>query len=95
MRNEKDATVALSGESADEVFGGYPWFHQEELLYVDKFPWLTNWKNTSSLLLNEVTKQCNPEHYINKRFHEAVHEVPTLEGESKNPRNNAKCFIYF
>ena len=52
-------------------------------------------ENTSSLLLNEVTKQCNPEHYINKRFHEAVHEVPTLEGESKNPRNNAKCFIYF
>lgn len=95
MRNEKDATVALSGESADEVFGGYPWFHQEELLYVDKFPWLTNWKNTSSLLLSDVTTQCNPEHYINKRFHEAVLVVPTLEGESKKKRNNAKCFIYF
>ncbi len=95
MRNEKDATVALSGESADEVFGGYPWFHQEELLYVDKFPWLTNWKNTSSLLLNDVSKQCNPEHYIHTRFHEAVLEVPTLKGKVKNPRNNAKCFIYF
>ena len=59
MRNEKDATVALSGESADEVFGGYPWFHQEELLYVDKFPWLTNWKNTSPLLLHEISNQCN------------------------------------
>lgn len=95
MRNEKDATVALSGESADEVFGGYPWFHQEELLYVDKFPWLTNWKNTSPLLLNEVSNQCNLENYIDTRFQEAILEVPTLEGESKNPRNNAKCFIYF
>ena len=83
MRNEKDATVALSGESADEVFGGYPWFHQEELLYVDKFPWLTNWKNTSPLLLNEVSNQCNLENYIDTRFQEAILEVPTLEGKVK------------
>ena len=83
MRNKKDATVALSGESADEVFGGYPWFHQEELLYVDKFPWLTNWKNTSPLLLNEVSNQCNLENYIDTRFQEAILEVPTLEGKVK------------
>ncbi|GAE39084.1 asparagine synthetase B family protein, partial [Bacillus mycoides] len=92
---KKDATVALSGESADEVFGGYPWFHQEELLYVDKFPWLTNWKNTSSLLLNDVTTQCNPEQYINKRFHEAALEVPTLEGESKKSAKQRQMFYLF
>src|SRR5438105_3377802 len=29
---KEDATVGISGESADEVFGGYPWFHDEAAL---------------------------------------------------------------
>jgi asparagine synthase (glutamine-hydrolysing) len=33
------STVALSGESADEVFGGYPWFHNAAA-HADTFPWL-------------------------------------------------------
>lgn len=92
---KKDATVALSGESADEVFGGYPWFHQEELLYVDKFPWLTNWKTTSPLLLHEVSNQCNLENYIDTRFQEAILEVPTLEGESKKSAKQRQMFYLF
>lgn len=92
---KKDATVALSGESADEVFGGYPWFHQEELLYVDKFPWLTNWKNTSPLLLHEISNQCNLKNYIDTRFQEAILEVPTLEGESKKSAKQRQMFYLF
>ncbi|MGW4368863.1 asparagine synthase (glutamine-hydrolyzing) [Nocardia takedensis] len=34
------STVALSGEAADEVFGGYPWFRDEGVLAADTFPWL-------------------------------------------------------
>lgn len=36
---KKGATVAISGEAADEVFGGYPWFHREEMLNAGTFPW--------------------------------------------------------
>ena len=36
---KKGVTVAISGEAADEVFGGYPWFHREESLNADTFPW--------------------------------------------------------
>ena len=36
------STVALSGESADEVFGGYPWFHDRGALEADTFPWLAS-----------------------------------------------------
>ena len=32
-------TVCLSGECADELFGGYPWYHREEILFEDTFPW--------------------------------------------------------
>ena len=35
---KQDFTVALSGECADEIFGGYPWFYQKELLEDDHFP---------------------------------------------------------
>jgi asparagine synthase (glutamine-hydrolysing) len=34
------STVALSGESADEVFGGYPWFHDRRAVDADTFPWM-------------------------------------------------------
>ncbi|WP_230623625.1 asparagine synthetase B family protein [Chromobacterium violaceum] len=34
------STVALSGESADEVFGGYRWFHDAAAVDGDTFPWL-------------------------------------------------------
>ena len=32
-------TVCLSGECADELFGGYPWFHRESMLDCGTFPW--------------------------------------------------------
>src|SRR5439155_1753983 len=35
----QQSTVALSGESADEVFGGYPWYHVPALLAAPTFPW--------------------------------------------------------
>ncbi len=35
----KQAKVALSGECADEIFGGYPWFQNEQLLRMELFPW--------------------------------------------------------
>ncbi|MGW1992135.1 asparagine synthase (glutamine-hydrolyzing) [Embleya sp. NPDC001921] len=37
----RHSTVALSGEAADEVFGGYPWFHDPAALAADTFPWLS------------------------------------------------------
>ncbi len=36
----KHSTVALSGESADEVFGGYIWFHLPEAVAAPVFPWI-------------------------------------------------------
>lgn len=46
--------VALSGECADEIFGGYPWFRDPEILSSQGFPWAQNVQQRASLLNPEV-----------------------------------------
>ncbi|GCE07409.1 asparagine synthase (glutamine-hydrolyzing) [Dictyobacter aurantiacus] len=84
---KEQATVALSGESADEVFGGYPWYHYEEILNINTFPWLAMMRRRRSLsspprlLSEEVMQKVSPFEYIARRYQEALAEVPRLEGE--------------
>ncbi|CAM4518755.1 MAG: asparagine synthase (glutamine-hydrolyzing) [Paenibacillus macerans] len=79
---KKGATVAISGEAADEVFGGYPWFHREELLNSGTFPWSVATGLRADLLAPEIREWIKPEQYIADRYSEAVAEAPKLEGES-------------
>jgi asparagine synthase (glutamine-hydrolysing) len=39
---KEEATVALSGEAADEVFGGYRWFHDPVAVSAPTFPWIAS-----------------------------------------------------
>lgn len=80
---KKEAAVALSGESADEVFSGYPWFYQEQFLDADMFPWNINQFYYTSILSDELKEIIHPKQYQNQKFQEAVREVPFLPGENK------------
>lgn len=79
---KKGATVAISGEAADEVFGGYPWFHRKELLEAGTFPWSIATNLRSSLLSPEIRSWIKPEQYVANRYEEALDEVPKLAGEN-------------
>lgn len=79
---KKHATVAISGEAADEVFGGYPWFHRDEMLNSGTFPWAVAPKLRASLLNAEISEWIKPLEYLHDRYAEAVNEVPTLAGET-------------
>lgn len=79
---KKNATVALSGESADEVFGGYPWFFNEDALANDTFPWVRMVRQRAQLLNPELSRLIRPEEYVAGRYREALDEVPRLKGES-------------
>lgn len=85
---KQDATVALSGESADEVFGGYQWFASEDLLNSATFPWIVEFGKTEvaheafSLLAPELLEIIQPGQYLAAKYREAVAEVPGLEGEN-------------
>ncbi|PKM78935.1 MAG: asparagine synthetase B, partial [Firmicutes bacterium HGW-Firmicutes-13] len=78
---KKEATVALSGEAADEIFGGYPWFHDEDVLREGTFPWIRSLNKRLSLLSPELIKYIRPEEYMEARYRETLAEVPRLPGE--------------
>ena len=83
------STVALSGESADEVFGGYRWFHTEEGQNATTFPWLTQFRaargnmfEPGMLFAPELGKALDLPGYLAERYASAVAEVQPLSGVS-------------
>ncbi|WP_240414411.1 asparagine synthase (glutamine-hydrolyzing) [Paenibacillus periandrae] len=79
---KKAATVAISGEAADEIFGGYPWFHKEETLKANTFPWSLATKDRVNLLSADFLDWVKPEQYVQERYRQALSEVPRLSGEN-------------
>ncbi len=79
---KKNHVVGLSGECADEVFGGYPWFHKKEAFEGHCFPWSPDLSIRTGLLIPEIADALQIEEYVNQRYEESIAEVPVLEGES-------------
>lgn len=73
--------VALTGECADEIFGGYPWFYRRELTQGEGFPWSKNMETRSLLLTKEAARVLGLEDYALERYRESVREAPCLPDE--------------
>lgn len=78
--------VVLTGECADEVFGGYPWFHREPFLSCNTFPWTPDLTPRTSLLQTDLLYELNPSDYVQRTYQNSLSECPRLEGESLNER---------
>ncbi|MEU7299428.1 asparagine synthase (glutamine-hydrolyzing) [Streptomyces sp. NPDC007189] len=80
------STVALSGESADEVFGGYLQFFDEEARRAETFPWLTtmgrHFGEDADVLRPDLSKSLDLENYIADGYRTAVAGIERLDGES-------------
>ena len=84
-----ESTVALSGESADELFGGYTWFYDSKAIETPAFPWLTNMGaifGGHEVLDSDLLSQLNLARFQAESYVQAVAETPTLPGEGATDR---------
>ncbi len=88
----KGATVALSGECADEIFGGYPWFHRPDMIAAATFPWSNTVAYRSEWLRPEIRDYIKPEAYAHARYEAALAEVPALPGEETTAARMREIF---
>ncbi|MCK2221084.1 asparagine synthase (glutamine-hydrolyzing) [Actinomadura sp. ATCC 31491] len=83
-------TVALSGEAADELFGGYLWFRNPAVRQAATFPWLTSgsarYFGGLALLDEGVKEKLDIPGYRADRYRDALAEVPVLAGEPAGER---------
>lgn len=75
--------VALTGECADEIFGGYPWLHRPELMEADTFPWSKNMETRKLLLSDDLIQGLDLDGYVRAAYEKTLSEVPRLPGEDK------------
>ena len=81
----QQSTVALSGEAADEIFGGYRQFHDPQIQRADAFPWVAigaPWSDASGYILTPALRSAlDLETYVQDRYVGAVAEVERLAAE--------------
>lgn len=91
---KKSYTVALSGECADEIFGGYPWYHREELLYRKGFPWATSTSERGELIRPEISAKLgmSATEYVSYCCAETLSEVEYSDYDSKKDRRMREMY---
>lgn len=79
---KKRHTVCLSGECADEVFGGYPWFQDPDAFRTRAFPWSKDLSVRKSVINKQLLEHLPLDEYVSSRYEKTISQVPALDGES-------------
>ena len=87
---KQEATVTLTGECADEIFGGYPWFFREDALNSGTFPWSIAIKERQELLNPEIGEKIDLKEYIDYRYNESLDDVEILDADSDETKEKRK-----
>ena len=85
---KKDFTVGLSGECADEIFGGYPWFKKTQ----EGFPWIRSLNERNAFLREDWQQKLHLKDYVHNTYEATVAETPILEGEGDEEARRRELF---
>lgn len=77
---KKHVTVALSGECADEIFGGYPWYRDEKIRSRYGFPWAQSTEYRQGFLRPELASKLNGVDFVNERYERTVKAASKKSG---------------
>ena len=78
----KTSTVILSGECADEIFGGYPWYRDPEVRAINGFPWAQTTDYRASFVAPELLSWLDPREFVDNRYQETLRQADILPGTS-------------
>lgn len=74
--------VALSGECADEIFGGYPWYRDPQVRDTDGFPWAQNTRQRIAFLSPNLKEKIDGEEFVYCQYRSTVDQSDILPGMS-------------
>ena len=82
----KDVKVALSGECADEIFGGYPWYRDPEVRALEGFPWAQNLQHRLSLMHPDLRREVDGRTLVMDAYRDTCRDSDILPGVSDTER---------
>lgn len=85
---KENHTVALSGECADEIFGGYPWFYKKEMLERDFFPWIHDPHTRISLFDDTIVKKTEGYEFVKEVYKNSIKECPLLDSDNSSMKQS-------
>lgn len=88
---KQDYTVALSGECADELFGGYPWYHNKNILFEQCFPWSKDQSIRRKILKKGIL--AGGEDYVHERYYQTCQSTDKLRSDTKVSARMREMFI--
>ena len=82
----KQVKVALSGECADEIFGGYPWYRDPEIRAKAGFPWSQTTMERANLMSSHLAGQGRPEEFVMEQYRKTCRQSDILPENSPQER---------
>ena len=86
----KECRVTLTGECADEIFGGYPWFHRREMYMKNTFPWSYDLSPRIVLFKDDFINSLPLKEYVDDAYETSINQCPHTDGETITEYNRRK-----